>query len=65
MRDAPTLYTLKSLSYTLNQNCTTGLPDGTWVPARPVGLYSLRGRFRIAWLVFTGRADAFRWPGDQ
>lgn len=38
-----------------------GLPDGRWVPARPLGGW---GRWRAAWLVFTGRADALVWPGQ-
>lgn len=40
------------------------LPDGRWVPARPVGFYSIRTRINAAWLVFTGRADAVTWPGQ-
>lgn len=26
---------------------------------------SLQSRFRCAWLVFTGRADAVIWPEDE
>ena len=39
--------------------------DGRWVPARPLGLSSIWYRLRASWLVFTGKADALRWPGDQ
>ena len=40
--------------------------NGKWVPARPLGFYSLRVRLRDAWEVFMGRADAFKWPeGDD
>lgn len=36
--------------------------DGTkWVPARPM---SGMGRWRAAWLVFTGQADALLWEAD-
>lgn len=35
--------------------------DGEWVPARPLGGMV---RFKAAWLVFTGRADALIWPGQ-
>lgn len=36
------------------------------MPARPLGTcYTLSKRIRAAWLVFTGRADAVIWPGDQ
>ena len=42
-----------------------GLPDGRWVPARCQPFYGRLGRWRAAWLVFTGRADALVWPGEQ
>ena len=32
-----------------------------WVACRPEGYPSLRNRFRLAWKVFTGKADAFVW----
>lgn len=38
---------------------------GQWWPARPYGMFSLRSRFRLAWAVFTGRADALFWPGQM
>lgn len=42
-----------------------GLPDGRWVVARCEGFCSLRSRVRAAWLVWTGRADALVWPGQE
>ncbi len=35
-----------------------------WGPARPYGGNRLHplGRFKAAWMVFTGRADALVWP---
>lgn len=36
-----------------------------WVPARPVGYFSFRWRLKLAYMVFTGKADAFVWPEDQ
>jgi len=44
---------------------TTVEINGQWVPARSEGFASLRHRFMIAWEVFTGKADAVRWPGGQ
>lgn len=44
--------------------CQAGLPDGRWVPARALGFMSWRSRWRAAWLVFTGRADAVIWEGQ-
>lgn len=39
--------------------------DGSWVPARPIGMYGLMPRLKAAWLVFSGKADAVIWPGRQ
>jgi len=36
-----------------------------WVPARTEGYPSVWHRFKCAWLVFTGRADALTWPEDS
>ena len=33
--------------------------NGYWYPARPE---VLEGRFKIAWMVLTGKADAVIWP---
>ena len=41
-----------------------GLPDGRYVPARALGFQSWTMRWKAAWLVFTGRADALTWPGQ-
>jgi len=46
-------------------NSTQAEINGRWVPARPVGYYSWRYRVKAAWLVFTGKCDALRWPEDQ
>lgn len=42
-----------------------GLPDGRYVPARPMAYQSWGMRWKAAWLVFTGRADALLWPGQE
>ncbi len=39
--------------------------NGQWVPARPLGFASPWYRWKAAWLVFTGRADALVWPQGQ
>jgi len=41
--------------------------DGKWVPARGENYKyrSLSQRFKEAWMVFTGKADAFTWPEGQ
>lgn len=48
------------------ETCAAGLPDGRYVPARSYSRNQLRpfGRFKAAWLVWTGRADAVTYPGQ-
>ena len=41
-----------------------GLPDGRYVPARSLGWPSWSQRWKAAWLVFTGKADALTYPGQ-
>lgn len=61
-KDAPSLYTLKQLQM---QNESQTCINGKWVPARPLGLYSIKNRIRLAWLVFTGKCDVLKWPEGQ
>lgn len=35
-----------------------------WVPGRPLGLDTIPNRFKQAWAVFTGKADALYWDGQ-
>ena len=44
------------------KHVAAGLPNGRYVPARP--LASSFWRWRATWLVFTGRADALLWTGQ-
>lgn len=66
--NTPTIYQAGRLKkeWRGNSHCDAGLPDGRWVPARPMGWQglSIRQRFRCAWLVFTGRADVLQWEGQ-
>lgn len=55
MLNFPDLYT--EVSVTLNGR--------DYVPARAHRTFSLRHRLRATWLVFTGRADALIWPGQE
>lgn len=43
----------------------TNVPGVGCAPARPEGFASLPSRVKVAWLVFTGRADALLWPGQE
>ena len=49
-----------------SQLIACGLPDGRYVPARSYGWNQLNpfGRFKAAWMVFTGKADAVTYPGQ-
>lgn len=62
MKQFPSLYTLSELRSDEILDTTVKSPYGGWVPARPEGYPSLRNRFRLAWLVFRGKADVFTWP---
>lgn len=63
MAKFPSLLTVDSLLKSAGSvKASTG---GSWYPARPLGYPSLRHRFRCAWLVFTGKADAVIWPEGQ
>ena len=68
MKNAPTLYNLEELFNDLNNKLcshTSSHINGRWVPARPKGLYSIKNRIQLAWMVFTGKADALLWPEGQ
>ena len=65
-RKAPSLYTLEYLrSDEVIQISVKLTGTDNYVPARSLGLDTPWSRLRIAWLVFTGKADAFTWPGGQ
>lgn len=54
---------ISSLSFQDLVNTTANI-DGKWVPARPMPFISLARRFKLAWWVFTGKADALTWFGQ-
>lgn len=62
MKHFPRLHTFTTLHSANDAQADTA--QG-WVPARPLGYPSFRNRVRLAWGVFTGRYDAFKWPGGQ
>lgn len=57
MNTAPNSWTCKSLIYHFDNGYQTE-HNGKWFPARPVGLFSLINRSKLAWAVFMGHADA-------
>ena len=61
MKQAPSIYTV---DYIRTSN-TTAQINGKWIPARPLGLDTLKNRFRLAFMVFTGKLDALKWGGNQ
>jgi len=65
MNRFPNVWRLSRLvDYANKGECLAGLPDGRWVPARPLGFASLGQRFKAGWLVFSGQADALKWDGQ-
>ena len=56
---------MKHLFRTVKENKTVKKFGDEWVPARPLGLFSLRHRAKCAWLAFTGKADILLWPHGQ
>lgn len=50
-----------ALAYELS---VQSLIDDKWQPRRPVSCPTLLERFRLAWWVMTGKADALTWPGQ-
>lgn len=63
----PNIWTTHELFHYLGKSETTTaieIEPGKvhWYPARPVGFASFWQRVRAAYLVFTGQADAVRWP---
>ena len=62
MKKAPNIIELENLYR--STDCSQACIDGKYVPARPIGYFSLSYRLRAAWYVFTGKADALLWPGQ-
>jgi hypothetical protein len=62
LNQAPYEWTIRKLLNAAHSGSQVECPDGRYEPARPYGLFSLRNRFRLAWMVFKGEADALRWP---
>lgn len=60
MKNAPALYTLRSLFEYVERAPRVRI-DNAWVPSRPLAVRSLRKRLRLAYEVFIGRADAIYW----
>ena len=40
-------------------------PNSWTLKELPLGLDTISNRFKLAWQVFTGKADTVRWPGGQ
>lgn len=65
MPQAPYRWTIDDIAKHVTERTVSAYINGQWAPARPLGLYSLRNRMRLAWEVFMGRADALVWPGQN
>lgn len=67
MKNYPRVWKLKDiLDHATNTDGAVSVcVRGRLVPARPMGWPSIKSRFKAAWLVFTGKADAVTWPEDD
>jgi len=63
-RKTPAIHWASDKFFEMAIQSSCELPGGRWVPARPLPYYSWIQRWRAAWLVFTGKADALRWLGQ-
>jgi len=62
INQAPYEWTIRKLLNHAHTGPHAECSDGQYEPARPYGMFSLRSRLRLAWMVFKGEADALRWP---
>jgi len=60
----PAIHWAHTKFFEIAMSCSIELPDGRWVPARSEPFHSIMQRWRAAWLVFTGQADALIWIGQ-
>lgn len=44
-----------------NWGMEKNIGHGEYTPARPIGQGGIKRRFKMAWLVFTGKCDVVRW----
>lgn len=63
----PNVVSLESVQFTQDRERAVTMirHAGGYIPARPMGYASFKQRFKCAWMVFTGKADALVWPGGQ
>lgn len=62
LNQAPYEWTIRQLLRHSKEGPITQVKGGDLEPCRPCGMFTLRSRFRLAWMVFKGEADALRWP---
>lgn len=63
---SPSVWTLQNLmNYVKSKEAQASRDGNNWFPARPMGYPMFFQRIRLAWLVFTGKADAVIWPEGQ
>jgi len=56
------IWTLQNLLASVST--TSVCIDGKWIPARPEN-WRFTNRWKAAWMVLRGKADAVVWPGNQ
>lgn len=59
------LYTLRELCIDTLNGPQEEYRKGKWRPARPIRYYSKLNDLKLAYLVFTRKADAFIWKDNR
>lgn len=60
----PNIISVRSVVEMVSTHQARVPPGVAWVPIRPAGPYAINSftrRWKAAWLVFTGKADALTW----
>jgi hypothetical protein len=68
LNTAPCRWTIEEIAKHIESGPRCGLPGqyrAEYMSARPYGYYSLGSRLSLAWAVFSGKADALFWPGQN
>ena len=64
LNSAPAKWTPSEIIHATKYGPSCETPNG-YEPARKYGFYSLTSRLKLAWDVFTGKADALYWPWQE
>lgn len=61
MKQPYSLWTIKEMQKYLSNPPVTEIRKGFWWPVKPLRYISKWNDLKLAWLVFTGKAEAITW----